>query len=487
MPHRLNALVALFALLFAGAASAAAASLDKDEKEWLDEVRPIILKAEKETFEELEERADRDEFRKIFWARRDPNRETPENEFQAAFEVSKAKADEEYRVTGRRGSWTDCGRVYILLGDPDDSEVQVGGVSVLSRVPEVWIYRDRPGQTFQGGEAKIAFDGQCRAPRGLEEVIEELAASKVVWTDLEYKKGEDGRLVSLEDQLPKDTPAQALLKAPRQDFPLTADVSFLRISEGVTGVVGLLRGETPDVETRKQDGQKVVDVVVVTSATTEDGEDAGWTEQPVAAWVQDDGSFIASFGVALPPGKYAFKAGAVLGEGPTGSMVSLAIEAPDFSRVETAADGSTVKVPTVASILFVKDITEAKDADPTHALAAFRLGTAQLIPFPGREFLQSDTVSFFYLVYDLGMAPGTEKGDASVAFSILKNGRTPVAQAPENPVDSAMVASSIGPVPFGSYAPGEYVVQLRVTDRLSKKTVVQNENFTIVAPEGGAE
>jgi GWxTD domain-containing protein len=487
MPHRLKAFMALFAFIFAGAAAAAAASLDKDEKEWLEEVRPIILKVEQETFKDLEERAERDEFRKIFWKRRDPNLETPENEFQAAFEVSKAKADEEYAVMGRRGAWTDCGRVYILLGDPDDSEVQVGSASVLQRVPEVWIYRDRPGQTFSGGEARVAFDGLCRVPGSFAGELEEIAASKVLW-ELDYRKGEDGRLVSLEDQLPKETPAQALLKAPRQDFPLTISVSYLRISEGVTGVVGMVRGEAADLETREQDGQQVADVLVVTGATTVDGEDAGWTEQPVVAVVQEDGSFLASFGVALPPGTYGFKAGAVLGaEGPAGSMASQEIEVPDFSRVETAADGSTVKVPTVASIIFIKDIQEAKDSDPTHAFAAYRLGTAQLIPLYGREFLQSDTISFFYLIYDLATAPGTEKGDATVAFSILKNGRTPVAQAPANPVDSAMVASSIGPVPLGGYAPGEYAVQLRVIDKISKKTLVQNEKFTIVAPEGGAE
>jgi GWxTD domain-containing protein len=484
MSHRLNALVALLTLLFAG--PAVAASLDKDEKEWLDEVRPILLEEEKEAFEKLDARADRDEFRKIFWARRDPNLETPENEFQVAFEAARVKADEEYRVPGRRGSWTDCGRLYIFFGEPDETEVQVGGVSVLTRVPEIWTYR---GEQFTDGEAEFSLDAQCRAPSGIEEIFATLAASKVVQPQLEYKKGEDGRLVSLEDQLPKDTPAEALLKAPRQDFPLTVHTSFLRISEGVTGVVGLVRGEAADVPTRNEDGRKVTDVVVVTSAQAEGGEDAGWTEQPVRAEVQEDGSFLASFGIALPPGKYALKAGAVLGEGPTGSMVSEAIEVPDFSKVETAADGTSSKVPTVASIIFVRDIQEAKgsEPDPTDAFAAFRLGAAQLIPFGGREFLPSDTVSFFYLVYDLGTAPGTEEGDANIAFSILKNGRTPVAQAPPNPVNSAMVASSIGPVPLGAYAPGNYVVQLRVTDNITKKSVVRNEKFTIVDPEGGAE
>jgi GWxTD domain-containing protein len=489
MPHRLNALVALFALLLAGAAATLAADLDKDEKEWLDEVRPIILKEEKEMFEDLEDRADRDEFRLIFWARRDADLEAPGNEFQDAFAVALEEADRRFRVTGRRGAWTDCGRTFILLGEPDESDVLPGSGSVLQRVPETWTYLDKPGRTFQGGKAEISFDAECRAPSAIEGILENIAASKILQPQLSYKKGDDGHLVSLEDQLPKDTPGQALLKAPRQDFPLAVETSYMRVSEGVTGVVGLLRGEPGDVDTTEAHGLKSVQVTVVTNAVSEDGDDAGWTEQPVMAAVQDDGSFVASFGIALGPGNYTLKAGAILGEGPKASLVSQAIEVPDFSQVETAADGTTRKKPSVASILFIKDIEEGEgdEADPTHPFAAFRLGRAQLIPYWGREFTQEDTVSFFYLVYDLAVDPATEKADAAVAFSLLKNGRTPVAQAPENPVETAVVASSIGPVPLSAYPPGNYVVQLRVTDRISKKTVVKNERFTIVGPEGGTE
>jgi hypothetical protein len=233
----------------------------------------------------------------------------------------------------------------------------------------------------------------------------------------------------------------------------------------------------------------VVDVVVTTSLVAPDGTEMGWTEQPVEAAVQPDGSFVASYGMAFPPGEYTLNVGVVVGD--QASLVSKPVEVPDFSQVETAADGSEVHLPAVASILFVRDIEELPEdagSDPTHPYAAFRLGQMQLIPFFGRELQQSDTVSFFYLIYNLEADPSSGKADAVVAFSILKNGRTPVAQAPENPVTTPMAASSIGPVPLAAYPPGKYVVQLRVTDNLSRKTVVKNERFSIVGPEGeGAE
>jgi hypothetical protein len=319
-------------------------------------------------------------------------------------------------------------------------------------------------------------------------VAQDLASQRVVQPQLEYRTGEDGHLVTLQDQLPKASPARALLDSPRQDFPVTVDTSFMKVSEEVTGLVGLIRGEASGLSVEKRDGLEVVPVVVVTSATGEDGVEVGWSEQPVAAAVQEDGSFLASFGMGVPPGQYTLNAGVVLPDG-QGSLATMAVEAPDLTRVVTAADGTTSKVPSIASILFVREIEDVPagtEKDPEHYLAAYRLGQTQLHPFFGRDLRKDDTVSFFYLIYDLQVDPASGKGDSVVAFSILKNGRTPIAQAPENPVTTEVMASAIGPVPLAAYPPGDYVVQIRVTDRLAKKTVVKNEKFKILAAEGEA-
>jgi hypothetical protein len=85
----------------------------------------------------------------------------------------------------------------------------------------------------------------------------------------------------------------------------------------------------------------------------------------------------------------------------------------------------------------------------------------------------NDQVSFFYQVYDLRVDPATGKADAVATLGILKDGKTPVAKAAPNPIQTSVGASVVGPIPLGRYEPGKYLVQLRVTDKLAKKDLVQ--------------
>ena len=153
----------LGALLFVSPGIASAQKLDKDDRAFLDGVRPILLADEEKLFKSLKEKADRLEFQKIFWARRDPDLATTTNEYQAEYEKARAEADRLYRIPAQLGSLTDCGRVYILLGKPDDVQQERGNVGPGQRAPETWTYKDKGTRTYAGGKAAIAFDEECRA------------------------------------------------------------------------------------------------------------------------------------------------------------------------------------------------------------------------------------------------------------------------------------------------------------------------------------
>ena len=192
MTVRSTPLLALI-LISALPSVARAQKLDKDDKKWLDTARPLMTPDEEKTFKGLKDKSDRQEFQKIFWARRDPNLETPENEFQAEYMKAFAEADQ-YKVPGKAGVETDCGRIFLLLGKPDDVKKEPVGANPSARSPETWTYRDRPGQTFTGGKAEIAVDETCTLPPGarLKEQLDRLAEAKVAQPNIGYKIEKDG-------------------------------------------------------------------------------------------------------------------------------------------------------------------------------------------------------------------------------------------------------------------------------------------------------
>jgi GWxTD domain-containing protein len=473
-----DAILVALALLSPGLA--AAQKLDKDDKKWLDDVRPILLVDEEKAYKGLKEKADRLEFQKIFWARRDTDLATPENEFQAEYVKARAAADQAYRLPAQPGSTSDCGRVFILLGKPDEVEQEASQTPGI-RVPETWTYRNKPGRTFQGGKAVIAFDAECRGVGGLAAQMERIAASKVLQPNIDYRTSKDGRLVKLADLLPRDTAARALFKQPREDFPVAVRASYLKVADGGTALLGLIRGEAGGLAVAESGGAKSVNVSVAAGALAEDGKEAGWTEQTMSVPVGADGAFVASFKLGLRPGKYTLKAGAVDVKGGKASLASTPVEVPDFSKVETAPDGSVAKVLS-GSVLVVRTIEDLPGgaSNPEHPFAAFELGRVRLLPTFGGIAHKTDPLEFFYQVYDLRLDPATGKADGVAVVSILKDGKTPIAKAPANPIETEFAGSSVGPLSLAGFEPGKYVVQLKVSDKIAKKELIQEAPFEVL-------
>jgi len=453
--------------------AARAQKMEKDEKKWLDDVRAIILPDEEKTYRDLKSKADRQEFQRVFWARRDPDLETPENEYQEEYQTAVRGADARYRSLGQIGSTTDCGRVFILLGEPDDVKKDHAAEAVGGRFPEVWTYRDRPGRTFQGGQAEISFDAECRALAArLSEQLNRLAETKIAHPNIGYRYTKDGHLVKLVDQLPKPSPAQALLKSPRQDFPVATQAAYLKVQDGGTALLGLIQGQAEGLTTEEVGGKKTVKVVVAAQAAGEDGKVAAFTEEKRNAELLPDGSFIASYRMGLKPGKYTLQAGALDEKTGKGALASITVDVPNLNRGELS----------MASLLILRDVQDVPEntpEDPHDPFAAFTLGRARLVPRFGNTFVRSDALSFFYQVYDLKVDEGTGKASGVAILTLLKGGKTPVAKAPEQPLVMTIAGSVVGPVPLEKYEPGSYVVQLKVKDTLANKEEVQEIPFEL--------
>ncbi|HEY6548068.1 MAG TPA: GWxTD domain-containing protein, partial [Vicinamibacteria bacterium] len=419
-------------LFFAGLAlvpvvPARAQKLDKEDKKFLDEVKPILLSDEEKTFKKLKDKADRQEFQKIFWARRDPDLDTPENEYRAEYEKGKTAVDAEYKVSGFPGSLNDCGRLVILMGKPDEVKKERSAESPGLRSPETWIYKDRPGYTFLGGQLEVALDQECRLPPGdFVKQLERVASNRVLYPNIDYRTGKDGKLTKLVDLLPKPSPARAVLKEPRQDFALEMQTMFLKVEDGGSAVFGVVRGPSAGLPVEEVGGRKIVRIVVAGSAADEHGKEAANIERKTQAEVTPDGFFAAAFRVNLRPGKYTMKGAALDEKGAKGSVAQSTVEVPNYGSGEMS----------LASLMLLRDVVDQPPGggDGEGAFAPLLLGTAQLIPYGTLSLSKADNPTIVWQVYDLKVDEATGAPSGVATFSLLK-GTKSVAEAPPVPID----------------------------------------------------
>jgi len=109
-------------------------------RKWLEEeVVYLITPKEKEVFLKLQSDRERDIFIEAFWKQRDPTPGTPRNEFREEHYRRLNYANQFLgRGTGKPGWKTDQGRIYIILGPPNNIEKyeDLNGVYPA----QVWFY-----------------------------------------------------------------------------------------------------------------------------------------------------------------------------------------------------------------------------------------------------------------------------------------------------------------------------------------------------------
>lgn len=127
------------------------AQLPSKYRRWLtEEVRWIITPQEEDEFLRLKSDAKWERFIENFWEVRDPNPLTRENEYREEH-YRRLEYANRYLAVGstRKGCLTDMGRVYILLGKPDDRDHTYSSNIVFPY--EIWHYFKSPAPGFPPG------------------------------------------------------------------------------------------------------------------------------------------------------------------------------------------------------------------------------------------------------------------------------------------------------------------------------------------------
>jgi GWxTD domain-containing protein len=437
---------------------------DKESKAWLDSVRAILTPEEEKVFNGLKDKSDREEFQKVFWARRNPQGPEKEtNDFKTAFEKSRTEADQKYKGYGSPGSQTDCGRAFILMGEP--TEVK----KVEDNNGEVWEYKDRPGFQFPGGKVDIVMSRTCsidEAPR-VREFLDKVAKSKIVSPQVAIKVGSDGHLQKLQEFLPKPTAIQALFKEPRTDFQATGEASMFVRTEEADYLAGLVRGDGASLAAQAAGDKKTAKVTVAVTAQDDQGHKVQSPERDANVEIDKDGSFVVSYGIILKPGTYQVKVAVYDPKAAKGTVVTVPVKAPDLQTDEV----------NTSSLMVLKDIQDV-EKNPLDPLASFVMDKTMLVPRFANAFTTADSVTLMCMVYGGKVDATTQKPSLTVSMSISKDGKV-IAKAPDQTFDRAAFADTVGPVPLTKYTPGKYQVELRVLDNVTKKDTTREATFDV--------
>jgi GWxTD domain-containing protein len=126
-------------VIFSCSLGRAPKNLNPEEQEFLSQVRYIITREERKAFLSLPS-FERPRFIEEFWKSRDTDPLTEANEYKDEYLKRVEEAKHLFTEGGHSGWLTDRGRVFILLGPPEQRETYPRGQSVYDIPSEIWHY-----------------------------------------------------------------------------------------------------------------------------------------------------------------------------------------------------------------------------------------------------------------------------------------------------------------------------------------------------------
>jgi len=132
------------------------------------------------------------------------------------------------------------------------------------------------------------------------------------------------------------------------------------------------------------------------------------------------------------------------------------------------------------SSLILADIVENLPSSQIGS-GSFILGSNKVRPNVNDDFRKDRILNLWFQVYNLKLDEGTKKPSATVETLITKNGREVKREIEEaSELSNAAAQMTLSKtVPLKDFEPGEYSVQVKVTDNLTKDVIASAEKFTV--------
>jgi len=501
-------------------------------KTWVDQdVRWIITDQELSAFKQLSNDEERDQFIENFWRRRNPNPESPENEYREEHYARIAYANEHF-AAGKAGWRTDRGHMYIAYGKPDSIDAHPGGGQYerpmdegggsTSTYPfEVWHYRYLEGI---GDNIDIEFVDTCMCgdyhmtlDRSEKDALKNVpGAGATLWEEMNQSKKSDrfsgGGLEQLGDgpgssqrqskqfdRLDRFARLQAppvikfkdletymatskILKGPPFLFNVRTD--YVKVTNDTVLVPVTLQIHNSDITFNTKDNVSMGTVNILGRVSTLTGRPVQTFEDTVAVQIPSEllprtRQQQSVYWKALPlrPGLYKI------------DIVIKDVNNPD--HVGTWRRG--VNVPKYdddqlahSSLILADQMYRVPSKDVgagnfvignTHVRP--RVATGVAVPI---TFHRDQSLNFWMQVYNLGIGTNKQNG-ATVEYQVTDLATN------KKVLDTSEQTNKLNPnadqvtleksLPLASLAPGKYAVSIRVNDGVRNQHFDETEPFTV--------
>jgi GWxTD domain-containing protein len=501
-------------------------------KTWLDQdAAYIITDEERKAFKSLGNDEEREAFIEQFWLRRNPNPDSPDNEFREEHYRRIQYANDHY-AAGKPGWKTDRGHIYISFGPPDSVESHPSGGSYnrpldegggeTSTFPfETWHYRYLEGV---GDNIDIEFVDTCQCgdyhftiDRGEKDALAKVpGAGLTQWESIGMAKKADrfkggfeslgtGPLESSNQakQFDRIEMAAKLFAPPPikfhdlesaisehkilggQIFPFDVRTDFVKVTSSTVLVPITLQIKNRDVTFVTKDGvaRGVVNILgkvtTLTHKTVQTFEDTVSVEQP-AELLQGslDRKSIYWKAVPLLPGLYRLDVAIKDVNNPDHiGIYGRSLEVPTYhdEKLSTSSLILSDRIYAVSS----HDIGQGNCViGNTHVCPRVTSNAATPV-----NYKRNQDLNFWMQVYNLGINDQTKANEAKVTYQIIDTATNNVVlEKVQDSKDFGEHSDQLTvekTLPMAGLQPGKYKVTIKVNDEISKQEIAQSAPFVV--------
>lgn len=501
--------------------------LDKIYQRWVNEdVDYIITPEERAAFKKLQTDEEREEFIEQFWLRRDPDPDTPENEYREEYYRRIAYANEKF-TSGIPGWKTDRGRIYITWGPPDSIEsrpaggpyerpIYEGGGTTSTYPFEIWFYRYLEGV---GSGIEIEFvdptgSGEYRIARNADEkdallfvpnagltLAEQLGLASKVDRPF-FNPGNRYGNNPLYPMRTQDMPFERLAiltnlqRAPSVRYrqlaekvdqqvefdvlPFDVRTDFLRAGESAIVTTFTLMFNNSDLGFKDEGGIQKAQLNIYARVSALTGKRVGiFEEAPIITYQQSQfeiGRKLSSVyqkSLILPPGNY--KIDFVVRDVTSGhtGIVRQGFEVPRYSP-EALSTSSLILADVIEPVTRVSG-------------GQFIIGANKVRPSVTQRFKQNQNLGVYMQVYNVQIDQASLRPAIEVEYVVtnVKTGQV-VQRIREDGKNGISDLSGYGQqivlgrlIPLADMEPGSYEVTVVITDRVARKTLTPKTFFTV--------